>query len=71
MLDKNITRMNFERAAESYDGAAVLQREIAKRMGQRLDLLNNNLKEYWMLVAARGTSHKTCSSVTQKQMWLL
>lgn len=39
MLDKKITRMHFERAAESYDGAAVLQREIAKRMGQRLDYI--------------------------------
>jgi len=39
MLDKHITRMHFERAADSYDGAAVLQREIAKRMGERLDYI--------------------------------
>lgn len=40
MFDKHITRMHFERAAESYDGAAGLQREIAKRIADRLDKLN-------------------------------
>lgn len=39
MLDKHITRKHFERAADTYDSAAVLQREIAKRMGQRLDYM--------------------------------
>ena len=39
MLDKHITRLHFERAAKSYDGAAVLQREIAKRLVQRLDYI--------------------------------
>lgn len=39
MLDKKITRQHFERAADSYDAAAVLQREIAKRMGERLDFI--------------------------------
>lgn len=39
MLDKKSTRQHFERAAESYDAAAVLQREIATRLSERLDYI--------------------------------
>jgi malonyl-CoA O-methyltransferase len=39
MLDKNTTRLHFERAADSYDAAAVLQREIATRLCERLDYI--------------------------------
>lgn len=39
MLDKNITRKHFDRAADSYDAAAVLQREIANRLSERLELI--------------------------------
>ena len=39
MLDKKNTRQHFERAADTYDGSAVLQREIAKRVGKRLDYI--------------------------------
>lgn len=38
-LDKRLVRRSFERAASSYDRAAALPREIAVRMGERLDLL--------------------------------
>lgn len=44
MLDKKTTRLHFERAAESYDGSAVLQREIAKRLGERLDYIKQQPK---------------------------
>jgi malonyl-CoA O-methyltransferase len=37
MIDKGRARRAFERAAERYDGVAVLQREIADRMLERLD----------------------------------
>lgn len=57
MLDKNITRMHFERAANSYDGAAVLQREIAKRMGQRLDYIKQQPKR--VLDVGCGTGYIT------------
>ncbi len=57
MLDKKITRMHFERAAESYDGAAVLQREIAKRMGQRLDYIIQQPKR--VLDVGCGTGYIT------------
>ena len=38
-LDKQTLRRSFERAAEDYDAAAVLQREIGRRMFERLDLM--------------------------------
>jgi len=57
MLDKKITRMHFERAADSYDGAAVLQREIAKRMGQRLDYIKQQPKR--VLDVGCGTGYIT------------
>ena len=57
MLDKHITRMHFERAANSYDGAAVLQREIAKRMGERLDYIKQQPKR--VLDVGCGTGYIT------------
>ncbi len=37
--DKRSTRRSFERAAAHYDEAAVLQREVGKRLLERLDLM--------------------------------
>jgi len=37
LIDKRAARRAFERAAASYDEAAVLQREIGSRMLERLD----------------------------------
>lgn len=39
MLDKKAVCCNFERAVDSYDTAAVLQAEVARRLGQRLDYI--------------------------------
>lgn len=39
MLDKARARAAFERAAATYDHAAVLQREVAERLLERLDLI--------------------------------
>lgn len=39
MLDKKIIRQHFNRATESYDLAAVLQQEVAKRLSERLDYI--------------------------------
>lgn len=39
VLDRKQVRMAFERAAGTYDRCAVLQREIGKRMLERLDLI--------------------------------
>ncbi len=38
-LDKRTLRRSFERVAEKYDAAAVLQREVERRMFERLDLI--------------------------------
>lgn len=38
-LDKRLVRRSFERAAVSYDQAAVLQREVDSRMQERLDFV--------------------------------
>lgn len=38
-VSKSSIRRSFERAASSYDAAAVLQREVSDRMFQRLDLI--------------------------------
>lgn len=43
-LDKNLLRQAFERAAESYDEAAVLQHEVGVRLLARLDLVRINPK---------------------------
>ena len=37
IIDKRLVRNSFERAATSYDQAAVLQREVCDRMMSRLD----------------------------------
>ena len=39
MIDKHYVRQAFSRAADSYDDAAVLQREIGRRMLQRLEYI--------------------------------
>ncbi|SEN17479.1 malonyl-ACP O-methyltransferase BioC [Nitrosomonas marina] len=40
ILNKRLLRHSFERAAQSYDHAAVLQREVGDRMFARLDYIN-------------------------------
>ena len=42
MLDKKTVRHHFERAADSYDAAAVLQKEVASRLVERLDYIKIN-----------------------------
>lgn len=38
-LDHRAVRVHFERAADTYDGAAVLQAEVASRLLERLDII--------------------------------
>ena len=54
-LDKRTLRMNFERAAATYDGAAVLQREGAERMRSRLDVVK--ITPGLVLDVGSGTGH--------------
>ena len=39
VLDKRAVRRSFERAAQSYDAAAILQHEVCRRMLERLDYI--------------------------------
>ncbi len=56
-IDKRLLRLAFERAAASYDGAAVLQREIGSRMLSRLDYVRQ--QPAVVLDAGCGTGHAT------------
>ena len=42
MLDKQMTRRHFDRAANTYDAAAVLQQEVASRLVDRLEYIKIN-----------------------------
>lgn len=54
-LDKARVRASFDRAAGTYDAAAVLQKEVRERMLQRLDLIK--LAPQRILDAGCGTGH--------------
>ena len=57
VIDKEQARLAFGRAAASYDGMAVLQREIGRRMAERLDLVK--LVPQRLLDAGCGTGMET------------
>ncbi len=57
LLDKRRVRAAFQRAALSYDSAAVLQREIADRLMERLDLIK--LRPTSVLDVGSGTGYCT------------
>jgi malonyl-CoA O-methyltransferase len=54
-FDKKLLRRSFERAAHSYDEAAVLQHEVCKRMDERLDLIK--IQPAIVLDAGSGTGN--------------
>ena len=54
-LDKARVRASFDRAAGTYDAAAVLQKEVRQRMFERLDLVK--LQPQRILDAGCGTGH--------------
>lgn len=53
VLDKRLARRAFEQAADSYDGACALQREVEKRLLERLDLVR--LQPHCILDLGSGT----------------
>jgi malonyl-CoA O-methyltransferase len=55
MLDKRQVRRSFDRAANSYDAAAVLQREVCDRALERLDLMR--LQPQLIVDAGSGTGY--------------
>lgn len=56
-LDKRLVRRHFERAALTYDGAAVLARTVADRLIERLDVVR--LRPARILDAGCGTGYCT------------
>lgn len=58
-IDKDHARRAFGRAASSYDGMAVLQREVGARMAERLDLVK--LMPDRVLDAGCGTGAETAA----------
>lgn len=63
MLDKRQARTAFERAAHTYDQFAVLQREIANRMLERLDLIKYEPRQ--IVDAGCGTGY--CTRALQRR----
>ena len=55
-IDRRQVRRNFARAAASYDGAAVLQREVGSRMLERLDYVRIEPKRVLDLGCGTGAS---------------
>lgn len=53
VLNRQRIRKAFDRAAESYDQAAVLQKEVCSRLVEKLDVVN--LQPKWILDAGSGT----------------
>ncbi|MCG9090551.1 methyltransferase domain-containing protein, partial [Laribacter hongkongensis] len=53
--DKSRVRASFDRAAATYDRAAVLQREVCDRMATRLDLIRHAPAQ--VLDAGSGTGY--------------
>lgn len=54
-FDKRLVRRSFEHAARGYDAAAVLQHEVCRRMGERLDLIRH--QPVTLLDAGSGTGN--------------
>lgn len=54
-IDKMRVRASFNKAANSYDAAAILQKEVRQRMFERLDLIK--IKPQTILDAGSGTGH--------------
>ncbi|MBI1423605.1 MAG: malonyl-ACP O-methyltransferase BioC [Gammaproteobacteria bacterium] len=62
-IDKHQTQRSFARAAEQYDAAAVLQREVGNRLLERLDYIRVNPAT--ILDVGAGTGY--CTALLQKK----
>ena len=54
-MDKSAIRRSFDRAASSYDAAAFLQKEVARRLDERLEMMK--ISPGTILDAGCGTGH--------------
>lgn len=63
LLDKALVKRAFNQAASSYDDAAVLQREVANRLNERLDLIK--ISPDTILEVGSGTGY--CSKLISQR----
>ena len=57
IIDKRLAQLAFERAAKTYDEAAVLQREVNNHLLERLEYINHQPK--MILDVGAGTGYAT------------
>lgn len=72
LIDKHLARLAFEKSAAGYDEAAVLQREVAGRMLERLDYIRH--RPATILDVGTGTgfcSHQLATRYTNAQIYAL
>ena len=65
-LDQRQVRRNFARAAATYDQVAVLQREVGRRMLERLDYVRPNRSASSTSAAAPAPVSPPCTSVIRR-----
>ncbi len=61
-LDKDLVRQAFDRAALHYDEAAVLQREVARRLLERLELIRISPRRIYDIGAGTGYAGRCLTS---------
>ncbi len=60
IIDKRLARLAFEKAASTYDDAAILQKEVNRRLIERLDYIN--FKPATILDVGDGTGYASLAS---------
>ena len=63
-IDKRAVRRAFSRAALQYDAAAVMQREVCRRMLERLETLNKSQLACWMWAVVPAGARASWANVT-------
>jgi len=72
MIDKVLARLSFEKAASSYDEAAVLQREIGNRLLDRLDYIRFQPQRILDVGAGTGTcSYQLAEQYKNTEIFIL
>lgn len=70
MIDRQAVAKHFDRAAHSYDAAAVLQQEVAARLAERLPLIKLQPEQVIDLGAGTGfLSTHLLATYPQAQLW--
>ena len=65
-IDKRQLRRSFERAADTYDAAAVLQKEVCKRLAEKLEYINFTPQRILDIGAGTGFASYTLQKIFPK-----